>query len=113
MSGLEIADLVVDLPRWPQMLERGFGIVARQLDEAEHPEVHRLRAPVSLLPGSSQGAFGAGAGLLDLASMRRDHSGRHIPYGLLTLRSRLRSQRKQISRLAGGKIPVTSPPLEH
>src|SRR6266511_1520155 len=112
VSGLEVAERIVDLPRWPQMLECGCGIVARQFDEAEHREVHPLPAAVSLLRGSGERALGAGAGVHDLPAVRRDHGGRQVPYRL-SLGSQLRGQRKQIPRLAGGTVPVARPPLEH
>ena len=112
MPRLEHADAVADLPCALEVAERGRRIAARELDEAEHPAMARLRDANAVRLRERERALRPLASILDSTLVRRDHRGGQLRDRLLPLAAELRPERERVGRMAGRQLPVPGPPLE-
>ncbi len=112
VAGLEELDVVADLPRALEEAERRGCVSQRELDEAEHAAMARLRDANPVRLRARERPFRASSSFLDSTLVRGDHRSRHLHDGLQAAEAELFPQRERVCHVASRQVPVSGAPLE-
>ena len=84
----------------------------RELDEAEHAAMARLRNANAVRLRECECALRPSSSILDSTLVRCDHRGGHLCDRLEPFAAELRPERERLGRVTGRQLPVPRPPLE-